>query len=70
VSYDIIALERNQQDENHSTRVNVRVLKCRRTGRTGLAGTLEYDVKTGRLTEVDIFDDAPVTTNQKKDSPF
>jgi twinkle protein len=70
VSYDIIALERNQQDENHSTRVNVRVLKCRRTGRTGLAGTLEYNVNTGRLTEVDIFDDAPVTTNQKKDSPF
>ena len=46
----VIALERNQQgDDANST--TVRVLKNRHTGRTGIAGTLQYDITTGRLNE-------------------
>jgi twinkle protein len=52
LSWDIIALERNQQDEAHSNWTTVRSLKCRRTGRTGVCGIIAYDDKTGVLTEI------------------
>ena len=49
----VVGLERNQQDEDQENRnsMRVRVLKNRFTGRTGPAGVLEYDQKTGRLKE-------------------
>lgn len=47
----VIGLERNQQGENPNETV-VRVLKNRFSGQTGKAGSLFYDDKTGRLTEV------------------
>jgi twinkle protein len=47
----VIGLERNQQGENPNETV-VRVLKNRFSGQTGKAGSLFYDEKTGRLTEV------------------
>lgn len=50
MSWNIIAQERNQQDPNN-TRVLVRALKCRETGKTGPIGVLYYDVETGRLQE-------------------
>lgn len=49
----VIALERDQQDPDAPNIANVRILKNRFTGETGLAGALEYDPKTGRLTECD-----------------
>ena len=47
----IIALERNQQaeDEEEKNRIKLRVLKCRLTGDTGLAGYLMFDKKQHRL---------------------
>ena len=47
----IIALERNQQadEEEEKNRIKLRVLKCRLTGDTGLAGYLMFDKKTHRL---------------------
>ena len=47
----VIGLERNQQGANPNETV-VRVLKNRFSGQTGQAGSLFYDDKTGRLTEV------------------
>lgn len=47
----IIALERNQQseDEYEKNKIKIRVLKCRFTGNTGLAGSLFFNKKTYRL---------------------
>lgn len=47
----VIGLERNQQAEEGSNHVTVRVLKNRLTGETGVAGYMEYDAPTGRLRE-------------------
>ena len=47
----VIALERNQQDEDPDERdlTKLRVLKNRLTGETGLVGVLRFDHKTSRL---------------------
>ena len=47
----VIGCERNQQDESTANRLTLRVLKNRYAGLTGVAQTLEYDDKNGRLTE-------------------
>ena len=52
LSDTIIALERNQQGDNPN-HVNIRLLKCRFTGETGLSGSMEYDKNTGWLVPVD-----------------
>jgi twinkle protein len=52
LGYDIVALERNQQDEKEKHLTHIRILKCRWTGRTGSAGYLSYDEGTGLLTAV------------------
>lgn len=63
LSHTIIALERNQQDEEKKLWTHIRVLKCRHTGDTGSAGWVRYDpVDTGWFSE-----DAPVFG---EDSPF
>jgi len=50
----VIALERNQQADNseEANTTQLRVLKSRYTGDTGLACGLKYDPETGRLTEL------------------
>lgn len=48
LSDTIIAVERNQQGDNPNL-IRFRLLKCRFTGETGIAGYMEYDRKTGRL---------------------
>ena len=50
----VIALERNQQDEDEWMRniTKLRILKNRYTGETGETGHLHYDNDTGRLSEV------------------
>lgn len=48
LSDTIIALERNQQGDNPN-RVNLRLLKCRFTGDTGVAGSMEYNKVSGWL---------------------
>ncbi|UTQ78152.1 DNA primase/helicase [Aeromonas phage JELG-KS1] len=51
LSDTIIALERNQQGENPNW-VTIRILKCRFTGDTGIAGSMRYNKATGLLEEV------------------
>lgn len=48
LSDTIIAVERNQQGSNPNL-IRFRLLKCRFTGETGIAGYMEYDKTTGRL---------------------
>jgi twinkle protein len=47
----VIGLERDQQDDEKKHQTTVRVLKNRFSGETGVATTLVYDQKTGRITE-------------------
>ena len=51
LSDTIIALERNQQGDEPNL-VSIRILKCRFTGDTGLAGKMRYNKATGLLEEV------------------
>ncbi|YP_009949145.1 toprim domain-containing protein [Enterobacter phage EcpYZU01] len=54
LSDTIIALERNQQGDTPNV-VQLRLLKCRFTGDTGLAGFLEYNKTTGWLEPLSSF---------------
>jgi twinkle protein len=49
----VIGLERNQQGENPNE-LNLRVLKNRFTGDTGMAGCLRYCKETGRLHQIEM----------------
>ncbi len=51
----IIALERNQQADNDEdkNRLKMRILKCRWTGDTGLAGYIKFDKSKNRIVDVD-----------------
>lgn len=49
LSDTVIAMERDQQDKENGHISQLRVLKSRHTGRTGVADTLEYNLETGRL---------------------
>lgn len=55
LSHNVLALERDQQSDTAADVTNVRVLKCRFTGRTGFAGTIVYDPATGRQREPNPF---------------
>lgn len=52
----VVGLERNQQADGKD-QTNVRVLKNRHSGVTGLGGLLQYDISTGRLIEKEIFEE-------------
>ena len=54
ISDCVIALERNQQADNfdEAQKTRIRVLKSRYTGEVGIATYLQYDVKSGRLSEI------------------
>jgi twinkle protein len=56
----VISLERNQQSEDQieASTTKVRVLKSRYTGDVGVASHLLYDNKTGRLRELDDYDES------------
>lgn len=54
LSHTIISIERDQQNEEERHLSRVRVLKCRHTGDTGLAGHMKFDRETGRLEEYEV----------------
>lgn len=66
LSWDVIALARNQQhwDPACARTTEVSVLKCRKTGRTGVAGYMQFDDNTGRLLGVQ----KPLNFSKKKPS--
>ena len=47
----VIGLERNQQDAEERNKTQIRVLKNRFSGQTGIACVLNFDIDTGLLTE-------------------
>lgn len=49
LSWNVIALERDQQDEENKNRSQIRLLKNREWGALGLCDVLEYSNDTGRL---------------------
>lgn len=49
LSDDVIAFERDQQSADEADISTTRVLKCRLTGNTGIAGRNKYDKATGRM---------------------
>ena len=51
----VLALERNQQADEEDSRnvLKIRVLKCRFTGNTGLAGYLKFNKTKNVLEDVD-----------------
>lgn len=55
VSYTVIGMERDQQDEAKKNITKLKVLKNRFAGQTGFAGTLQYNPETGRLSEENAF---------------
>jgi twinkle protein len=59
LSFTVIALERNQQDEDPRMKdvVHVKVLKCRFTGETGYAGYLRYNRETDCLEVISNLDE-------------
>lgn len=68
----VIGCERDQQGDTPD-RTTVRILKNRWTGQTGIACHLDYDKKTGRLTEVQAsipFDEDEVMDTMTDDIPF
>ncbi|MGV1762811.1 DnaB-like helicase C-terminal domain-containing protein [Rhizobium rhizogenes] len=82
LSHTVIGIERNQQSEDEvmvggktllvKEITTLRILKCRWTGETGLAGWLVYDRKTGRLSELmsDPFADKKEKSNRGAASSF
>ena len=65
----VVGLERDQQDAEARHLTNVRVLKNRFSGDTGLATTLRYSQTTGRLVEVDPTQHN-TNTDEDTNSPF
>ena len=49
LSWNVLALERDQQDPNVRDESHIRILKSREEGWTGVADTCRYDMDTGRL---------------------
>lgn len=54
ISDYVIALERNQFNEEAKDEVSLKVLKCRRGGKIGYADTLKYSHETGRTSVIDV----------------
>ena len=67
----VIGLERNQQDAEERNKTQLRVLKNRFSGQTGIACQLDFDIETGLLTEdiANEFNNA-TTTENNEDSIF
>ena len=53
LSDKVIALERNQQDEDNQNTTRIRLLKNRGASKTGVAGYADYNEITGRLLPCD-----------------
>jgi twinkle protein len=70
----VIGLERNQQAEGKEKNlVRLRLLKCRFTGETGIAGYLWYNKETDRLEGVDKLSDyieENIDLGDNEDTPF
>ncbi len=66
----VIGASRDQKDETNREKIKLHVLKNRHSGMLGDAGYLRYNLKTGRLNEVSLFEETEVNdtkTDEKED---
>ncbi len=72
LSDSVIALERNQQDEDDviSNTTTLRILKNRYTGDTGVATHLHYNKETGRMKEIDNPYEVDYNAENNEEVPF
>ena len=77
LSFTVVALERDQQEEDPRLKnvLRVRLLKCRFTGETGIAGHLYYNKETDRLEAVENLEEfveglEVVDLGDETDNPF
>lgn len=72
LSFNVLAAERNQQDEEKKRFALLRSLKCRITGETGEADTLEWDSERGAYKIATPFSEYTSfnPTDDKEDAPF
>ena len=71
LSFNVLAAERNQQDERLKAFARLRSLKCRITGETGEADLLKWNAAKGRYEVADESDmEFDPHENQDEDTPF
>jgi len=68
LSDNVVSVERNQQAEEASNVALLRVLKCRHSGDTGKADTIDYNINTGRLLPVNPFQGEEYNLNDSRTS--
>ena len=66
----VIALERNQQDEETRHLTTVRVLKNRFSGSVGVCSTLKFNPQTGRISQVTADNNNLPVVEDLEDLPF
>jgi hypothetical protein len=57
LSFNVLAVERDQQDEDEKAYAVLRSLKCRITGETGEADRLKWNTQKGRYEIASPFDE-------------
>jgi twinkle protein len=71
LSFNVLAVERDQQDEDNKLYAQLRSLKCRITGETGEADRLKWNVKLGRYEVASDMDNASFDPHeQQEDTKF
>jgi twinkle protein len=70
LSFNAVAVERNQQDEKKKNRSQLRVLKCRVTGDTGEADELQWNVDKGCYELASPFESNFDPHDTEEDEPF
>jgi DnaB helicase-like protein/DNA helicase/primase-like protein/Toprim domain-containing protein len=74
LSFNVLAIERDQQNEDDKAFAILRSLKCRITGETGEADRLKWNSERGRYELASPFDDGKADFNpfdkQEEDAPF
>ncbi|MGY3589327.1 DnaB-like helicase C-terminal domain-containing protein [Bradyrhizobium sp. USDA 4350] len=72
LSFNVLAAERNQQDADKKRFAQLRSLKCRITGETGEADTLEWDTERGAYKVACPFnaEGGDSVNDEKEDLPF
>lgn len=72
LSDTVIALERNQQDQDEETKnkIKIRILKNRFVGETGIAGYLTYNKETDKLEETSSSQNTPLFPQGDTDEDY
>ena len=70
LSFNVLGIERDQQDQDQKLFAQMRSLKCRITGETGEADRLKWNVKRGQYELAGPIDFEAVEAEGDEASPF